>query len=120
MSKRTTTKVATKEVMTPLHPRWEEFVERLMGPEGCNFQTHPQKPMTWRCGGAKDEKRITIAIMEGMGDVDIEESLSFFEHHGGVCDCGVILNTVCAAEGLEADFDYAALYAERVIRLLME
>lgn len=120
MSMETTKGLSVKQAMTPNHPRWEEFVERLMGPDGCDFQTHPQKPMTWKCGGAKDEKRLTAAIMEEMGGVDIEESLAFFEHLGGVCDCAVILNTVCSAEGLGADFDYAALYAERVVRLLRE
>ena len=32
--------------MSPSHPRWDEFLERLCGPEGCDF-----KAKGWTCFG---------------------------------------------------------------------
>lgn len=32
-----------KQIMTPLHPRWGEFIERLSGTEGCDFKYDDNK-----------------------------------------------------------------------------
>ncbi|HEY7199626.1 MAG TPA: DUF2695 domain-containing protein [Candidatus Dormibacteraeota bacterium] len=71
----------------PRHPRWNEFIERLSGPEGCNF-----RDTRWTCHGT--EKRFCREILTRMGlsDRAIAISLAYFEDHGGYCDCEVVLN----------------------------
>jgi len=71
----------------PRHPRWEEFLDRLRGPEGCNFKT------TWTCFGGTD-KRFSRRILADMGlsEHAIETSLAYFEDQGGYCDCEVVMN----------------------------
>lgn len=78
-------------VMRPAHPRWNEFLQRLGGPEGCNFGETESEGITWRCNGGRD-KSFAIAIMKEMGDVDVEQSLDFFERNGGYCDCEIAFN----------------------------
>lgn len=75
------------EVLTPDSSRWDEFCNRLEGPEGCNFTPD----LKWRCGGGTD-KSFARAIMKSMGGVDIEASCQFFEDHGGFCDCEILFN----------------------------
>jgi len=84
------------KVMTLKHPRWGEFIERLEGPEGCNF--HEQEPgnpnsVTWTCKAGTD-KSLATAILEDMGDVSIKKSMIYFENHGGCCDCEILFNVV--------------------------
>lgn len=79
------------ETMTPDHPRWQEFVTRLNGPEGCNFHEEEDGTVTWLCKGGRDKSYAT-AILERMGTIDIEASLRHFEEHGGYCDCEVLFN----------------------------
>lgn len=84
--------MASADWMTPLHPRWEEFCERLEGPEGCNFQGEGPA-LTWSCGGGTDKthaRRILIAM--GLSDEDVEWSLGYFEIRGGFCDCEILFN----------------------------
>ena len=76
------------EVLTPDHPRWAEFVERLGGEEGCNFR---EDKASWRCG-SEPEKPRAEAILRDMGGVDVDESLVFFDLHGGHCDCQILFN----------------------------
>ena len=80
-----------KEVMTPQHPRWEEFCERLSGPEGCNFKegATPEKT-TWTCAGG-NARPCAVKILKAMG-MDAEKSLAFFSEHGGHCDCEILFN----------------------------
>lgn len=84
--------------MTPDNPRWEEFVRRLEGPEGCDFQcdTGPDgKPdldtVRWSCGGGYDKSKAE-AILRDMGGIDVEGSLAYFEERGGHCDCEILFN----------------------------
>ena len=79
-----------KFVMTPAHPLWEEFYERLNGPEGCDFRPHPTLGFTFICKGG-DDRSMATNILRDMG-ADVEASLDFFSEHGGSCDCEVILN----------------------------
>lgn len=86
------------KVMAPEHPLWDEFRERLEGPEGCNFQGEDDEEgklivdtVTWKCAGGKD-KSLATAILETISDVDIPASLAFFEEHGGHCDCEILFN----------------------------
>lgn len=77
--------------MCPGHPGWADFLEKLQGPGGCDFKKDEDGEITWRCKGGKD-KTLATAIMQSMGDVDIQASLAYFERHGGMCDCEIILN----------------------------
>jgi Protein of unknown function (DUF2695) len=79
--------ILSPQPILPRHPRWEEFLDRLYGPEGCNFKT------TWTCFGGTD-KRFSREILTRMGlsDRAIAVSLAYFEDHGGYCDCEVVLN----------------------------
>ena len=77
-------------VMTPDHPKWEEFYERLNGPEGCDFRPHPTVGFTFKCKGG-DDRSMATNILRDMG-ADVEASLDFFSENGGFCDCEVILN----------------------------
>lgn len=72
--------------MTRDHARWEEFCERLAGPEGCNFSDDG-----WLCAGGRD-KTFATAILESMGGIDVAASLSYFERNGGYCDCEILFN----------------------------
>lgn len=78
--------VSMSEPILPAHPRWEEFLERLRGPEGCNFTE-----TSWTCFGGTD-KRFSRRILGRMGlsEQAIAASLAYFEDHGGCCDCEVV------------------------------
>jgi hypothetical protein len=82
------------EIMTPDNPRWEEFAEKLEGPEGCDFKEkeagNPDS-ITWRCDNTRD-KPLARAILEKMGSIDIEATFKFFDENGGHCDCEILFN----------------------------
>jgi hypothetical protein len=86
-----------KQLMTPGNPRWEEFIGRLEGPEGCNFQAEYDEgevivdTVTWACGGGEDKSK-AAAILNTMPEIDVAASLNFFEQHGGFCDCEIVFN----------------------------
>lgn len=67
---------------------WEEFIERLIGEEGCNFREENGK-YVWDCKGNLDYAR---AILESMYEYNIEATLSYFESCGGHCDCEIVFN----------------------------
>lgn len=78
--------------MNPEHPKWGEFLDRLEGPEGCNFR---QEDGTFRFDCTSEtEKRGARAALAAMGFTDeaIEASCAYFEEHGGYCDCEILLN----------------------------
>jgi hypothetical protein len=78
--------------MTAEHESWDEFTERLAGPEGCNFRWDENGEMRWQCAGGND-KSLAIGILQRMGeDIDIPASLAYFEEHGGFCDCEIVFN----------------------------
>lgn len=80
------------EVMTPAHPRWDEFCDRLDGEEGCNFHKDAATGETvWTCKGGTD-KSFATAILASMGGINVPASLEYFEQHGGYCDCEILLN----------------------------
>ena len=76
-----------RSIMTPEHPLWGEFCERLEGPEGCNFTPD----LKWTCKGGND-KSFATAILKHMGDIDIPVSIKYFDDHGGHCDCEILFN----------------------------
>ena len=79
------------QTMNHDHPRWLEFLERLEGPEGCDFQGEDEKSTTWKCKGGNDKSKATHILTE-MGEINIEASLAFFQENGGHCDCEIIFN----------------------------
>ena len=78
------------EIMTPKHPRWDEFYERLEGPEGCDFQEDSNGKITWKCGGGNNRQK-SKAILANMG-FDVQASLDYFTEHGGHWDCEILFN----------------------------
>jgi hypothetical protein len=96
--------------MTPGHPRWGEFVDRLIaglaGPEaaapllsdeawsavvrGCNSRYTDRPPF-----------ETTQAVLANM-EMDVEASLDFFEDHGGRCDCTILLNVEAIVQERDA------------------
>lgn len=74
------------EPIRPGHPRWQEFVQRLAGPEGCNFQD-----AHWTCYG---DLRLAEALLDRMGvsRAGIASSLAYFKVNGGYCDCEILMN----------------------------
>lgn len=87
-----------QQLMTPDHPRWEEFIQRLEGPEGCDFQGEYDDEgelipdsVKWQCAGGEDKSK-AVAILKTMPEIDIAASLSFFEEQGGFCDCEIVFN----------------------------
>jgi hypothetical protein len=79
-----------KDAMTPQHPRWEEFCNRLAGPEGCNFRKKPDGNATWKCAGGND-RTSAVNILKAM-NMDVAASLAYFEENGGHCDCEILFN----------------------------
>ena len=86
------------QVMTPDHPHWEAFFQRLEGPEGCHFQGEYDNDgelvadsVKWECAGGEDKSKAT-AILKTMPEIDMAASLAFFEQHGGWCDCEIVFN----------------------------
>lgn len=55
--------------MTVEHPRWEEFCDRLDGPEGCNFREDSDGRMRWDCGG-DTSTQLAEEILVRMGNID--------------------------------------------------
>jgi len=73
-----------ERVLSPSHPRWQEFIEKLgrFGSEtGCDGHLGPKR-----------YRNAIRAMAEMGGDFDIEETFKFFEDHGGYCDCEIVLN----------------------------
>lgn len=75
-------------IMSQNHPRWGEFVQRLEGPKGCNFR-EVKGEIRWNCEG---DHKLSTAILEDIGNIDVTKSLSYFKDSGGYCDCEVIFN----------------------------
>jgi len=80
-------------IMTPDHPLWDKFYDRLAGPEGCNFveDATVSGGFRWMCTGGID-RPYARAILATYPDIDVEESLEYFSEHGGYCDCEILFN----------------------------
>lgn len=80
--------------MTPSNERWDEFYERLEGEEGCNFRYKIEgdpNSTTWTCS-SKADRPLATAILEKMGNIDIDKTMKYFDEHGGYCDCEILFN----------------------------
>jgi len=80
--------------MTLDNPRWDEFVDRLAGPEGCDFRETDDGPGTSICDPRDHTRPFCRNIMQHMGlsRMAIAVSLTYFEQRGGYCDCEVLFN----------------------------
>ena len=87
--------------MTKHHPRWDEFCDRLEGPDGINAQpgphTNPDGTVTedwsWTCAGGNDKSLASkILIAMGFTNEQVAVSLTYFESEGGFCDCEILFN----------------------------
>jgi hypothetical protein len=88
--------LAPTQVMTPDHLRWQEFYDRLEGPEGCNFREKvPGDPTTvkWDCTSKNDHTsaRKILAAM-GFTQDQVDSSCEYFNSCGGFCDCEILFN----------------------------
>jgi hypothetical protein len=87
--------ITKMNVMRTTHPRWEAFLARLDGPEGCNFRVEDGRE-TWTCAGGESatshlfSRKIMIAM--GLTADKVTASLKYFREHGGYCDCDVVFN----------------------------
>lgn len=73
-----------ESVLTPDNYRWEEFIVRLTGKEGCNFEGS-----SWLC---RNDKALSTAILMTMPEIDVEKSLAYLHEQGGPCDCEILFN----------------------------
>ena len=78
-------------IISPKHPQWNEFCNRLSGPEGCDFREEGDGDKTWRCAGGMN-KDYAKAILEDLGGFDIQATFAFFDSKGGHCDCEILFN----------------------------
>jgi len=84
-------------IMDSLHPRWNEFVDRLNGPEGLNWQPDPEDPgndMWTRDGTPARPLARAILVDMGLTDTEISATFAWFDQHGGGCDCEIVWNVV--------------------------
>jgi|HubBroStandDraft_3_1064219.scaffolds.fasta_scaffold1710055_1 hypothetical protein len=65
------------DIMTPEHPRWDEFCSELDHSIACD-QCYDE------CAGARE-------ILTKYA-VDIDASVEYFREHGGFCDCEILMN----------------------------
>ena len=80
----------TFEVMTPQHPRWDEFCVKLE--EACEF-TGEGINIKWKCGGGLDKTRAEKVLKSmKLNKTCRELSLNYFEANGGMCDCEILFN----------------------------
>jgi hypothetical protein len=83
------TAYAENDVMSPLHPLWEEFTDLLslwVADNGCRAISRAH-PGVW-------------CVMRSMGftDEDVLLTRGFMLAHGGGCDCEVLMNAVPSME----------------------
>ena len=78
--------------MTPSHPRWREFAERLAGPEGCDIREDDAGELHWCCSAHTREKAVAILRAMGISDAELLETLDYFDRNGGYCDCEILFN----------------------------
>ena len=91
------------DVLTPQHPLWEEFSERLEGQEGCDFKQEGETTasITWRCKGGTNVELAT-AILTTMEGIDVGRTLKYFADNGGHCNCEILFNVEASTKSRPA------------------
>jgi len=85
----------TNNLMTPDHPRWDEFLERLSGPDGCDLKEIDGNRYS-KCSALR-ERPFASAVLKDMG-MSVQASLTFFNSYGGYCDCEIFSNVSSSYE----------------------
>ena len=62
-----------EQIMTPGHPRWQEFIARLEKAAIC-----------WQTTESAE------AVLEAMGGIDVAASILAIRELGGECDCEIV------------------------------
>ena len=68
----------------------QQFVSKL---EKSLDLKETDKGPEWKCSGEHD---FACDALSQFNEIDVEKVLSFFESHGGYCDCEIMLNVICA------------------------
>jgi hypothetical protein len=96
------------DLMTPFHPRWEEFMERMDEwiDRRINVETGEE---TWDCS-SHPGCPLAITVLDAMSltsSIDIDASLAYLAFHGGCCDCTIMLNVEASVEARQEVDDVA-------------
>jgi len=75
----------TKEVLTPSHLLWPLFRKKL--DDSITIYGHGK--LHNKCQG---DLSFSIAILQNLENIDVEETVILFKEYGGHCDCKVIMN----------------------------
>lgn len=70
----------SKPTMMRNHKEWKKFITRLttaVNKNGCK---------------AGNDKSLATNILKKMGNIDIPNTLQYFEDEGGYCDCEILFN----------------------------
>jgi hypothetical protein len=77
------------QILTLKHALWDEFANRLYGPEGCDVKGEGAD-MNWKCDGTFCN---AISILTALAaDIDIPATLAYLRENGAYCDCEILLN----------------------------
>jgi len=74
-----------KETLTPDHKLWPMFRRRL---DAAVYTSNNGKLLN----GCQGDLSLSIAILQSLENIDVEESVILFKQHGGSCDCKCIMN----------------------------
>ena len=74
-----------KEVLTPSHKLWSKFRKKLEDA----VTIYNNEKLHNKCRG---DLTLAIGILESMENIDVKETLFFFNQYGGSCDCKILVN----------------------------
>jgi hypothetical protein len=77
-------------ILTPSHTRWLEFINKLVGPEGCNLWQDGDGETHWQCDG--DSSNTRKILRKHYSEVNIDKTLKYFQEKGACCDCEIVFN----------------------------
>ncbi len=85
--------IVVSDPILPGHPRWEEFLDRLCGPDCMDVVVDE----SWNCFG---DLRFSERVLGEMGvsGPALAVNIQYFKNHGGYCDCEVVLNVDAAGQ----------------------
>jgi len=75
----------TKEILTPSNQLWPLFRKKL----DDAITNYVDGKLLSKCQG---DLSLSIAILQSLENIDIEETVILFKEYGGHCDCKVIVN----------------------------
>ena len=77
-----------EQILAPEEDQFKDFLDRLCGPEGLDMQEQPIGPVSVKCNC---DFTFTINILKKyFPEIDINETLDYYEDLGGHCDCGIV------------------------------